>query len=168
MDCAAVPRGQVFSFSEAPMTTTIHSHWRHVPDATWRWPNFSPAEIACRGTGKLLINAPALDKLQALRNPLEAPRRCRLRHRHDQPRSGGVRGGTGPYGPAKPIDRSNIDSSSDGNDATRAARRLGSQGPCCTSNWLSKRSGRERNGSASRFVAILGDLDNRLSGRNDS
>lgn len=31
-------------------------------------PNFSPAEIACRGTGKLLINEPALDKLQALRD----------------------------------------------------------------------------------------------------
>lgn len=28
------------------------------------WPNFSPAEIACRGTGKLLVNEPALDKLQ--------------------------------------------------------------------------------------------------------
>ena len=35
---------------------TIYSHWRDVPAATWRWPNFSPAEIACRGTGKLLVN----------------------------------------------------------------------------------------------------------------
>jgi hypothetical protein len=25
-------------------------------------PSFSPAEIACRGTGKLLVNEPALDK----------------------------------------------------------------------------------------------------------
>ncbi len=40
------------------MTTTFHRHWRDVPDGTWRWPNFSPAEIPCRGTGKLLINAP--------------------------------------------------------------------------------------------------------------
>ena len=38
-----------------------------VPAAAWRWPNFSPAEIACRGTGKLLIDEPALDALQALR-----------------------------------------------------------------------------------------------------
>jgi uncharacterized protein YcbK (DUF882 family) len=38
-----------------------------------RWPNFSPAEIACRGTGKLLINEPALDKLQALRDRLGKP-----------------------------------------------------------------------------------------------
>ena len=37
------------------------------------WPNFSPAEIACRGTGKLLVNEPALDKLQALRDRLGKP-----------------------------------------------------------------------------------------------
>jgi hypothetical protein len=55
------------------MTTTFHRHWRDVPEGTWRWPNFSPAEIACRGTGKLLINRPALDKLQALRNLLGKP-----------------------------------------------------------------------------------------------
>ncbi len=36
------------------MTTTFHRHWRDVPEGAWRWPNFSPAETACRGTGKLL------------------------------------------------------------------------------------------------------------------
>ncbi len=55
------------------MTTTFHRHWRDVPESGWRWPNFSPAEIACRGTGKLLINEPALDKLQALRDRLGKP-----------------------------------------------------------------------------------------------
>jgi hypothetical protein len=39
-------------------------------ERVWRWPNFSPAEIACRGTGKVLVNEPALDKLQALRDRL--------------------------------------------------------------------------------------------------
>ena len=43
------------------------------PQAAWRWPNFSPAEIACRGTGKLLVNEAALDKLQALRLRLGKP-----------------------------------------------------------------------------------------------
>ena len=38
-----------------------------------QWPNFSPAEIACRGTGKLLINEAALDMLQALRDRLGKP-----------------------------------------------------------------------------------------------
>ncbi|MFC4623966.1 YcbK family protein [Daeguia caeni] len=55
------------------MTTMTYKHWRDVPESGWRWPNFSPAEIACRGTGKLLVNEPALDKLQALRDRLGKP-----------------------------------------------------------------------------------------------
>ena len=55
------------------MTTTFYDHWRDVPEKAWRWPNFSPAEIACRGTGKLLVNETALDKLQALRDRLGKP-----------------------------------------------------------------------------------------------
>lgn len=55
------------------MTTTFYRHWRDVPEGAWRWPDFSPAEIACRGTGSLLLNAPALDKLQALRDRLGKP-----------------------------------------------------------------------------------------------
>lgn len=55
------------------MTTTFHRQWRYVPESTWRRPNFSPAKIACRATGKLLINAPGLDKLRALRDRLDKP-----------------------------------------------------------------------------------------------
>ena len=52
---------------------TFYAHWRNVPEQAWRWRNFSPAEIACRGTDKLLVNEPALDKLQALRDLLGKP-----------------------------------------------------------------------------------------------
>lgn len=55
------------------MTTTFYDHWREVPEGAWRWPNLSPAEIACRGTGKLLVNKVALDRLQALRDGLGKP-----------------------------------------------------------------------------------------------
>ena len=55
------------------MTTAFYDHWRDVPESAWRWPNFSPAEIACRGTAKLLVNEAALDKLQALRDRLGKP-----------------------------------------------------------------------------------------------
>ena len=48
-------------------------HFRDVPAGAWRWPNFSPAEIACRGTGKLKLHPEALDKLQALRDRLGKP-----------------------------------------------------------------------------------------------
>ena len=53
-------------------------HWRDVPKAAWRWPNFNVDEIACRGTGKLLVNDTALDKLQALRDRLGKPLIFRL------------------------------------------------------------------------------------------
>jgi zinc D-Ala-D-Ala carboxypeptidase len=48
-------------------------HFRDVPDTLWRWRNFSPAEIACRGTGQLKLHPEALDKLQALRDRLGKP-----------------------------------------------------------------------------------------------
>lgn len=55
------------------MPTQTYTHWRDVPDSAWRWPNFSPAEIACRGTGAIKINTEAMDKLQALRDRLGKP-----------------------------------------------------------------------------------------------
>jgi hypothetical protein len=50
------------------MPTTTYAHFRDVPDSAWRWPSFSPAEIASRGEGAIKINTEALDKLQSLRN----------------------------------------------------------------------------------------------------
>ncbi|MGO4917826.1 D-Ala-D-Ala carboxypeptidase family metallohydrolase [Pseudogemmobacter sp. W21_MBD1_M6] len=55
------------------MTTTFFNHWREVPEGNWRCSNFSPAEFACCGTGKLLKNDPALDRQQALRDRLGKP-----------------------------------------------------------------------------------------------
>lgn len=48
-------------------------HFRLVPETLWRWRNFSPAEIACRGTGQIKLHPEALDKLQALRDLLGKP-----------------------------------------------------------------------------------------------
>ena len=55
------------------MTMTHYDHFSDFPAEAWRWPNFSPAEIACRGTGKLLVNSTALDMLQSLRDHLGKP-----------------------------------------------------------------------------------------------
>ena len=52
---------------------TFYQHWRNLPATAWHWPNFSPAEIACRGTGKLLVNEDALNRLQELRVTLGKP-----------------------------------------------------------------------------------------------
>ncbi|MCK0171428.1 D-Ala-D-Ala carboxypeptidase family metallohydrolase [Aliiroseovarius sp. S1123] len=56
-----------------PDTVQTYRHFRDVPKRDWRWTNFSPAEIACRGTGKLKLHPEALDKLQALRDRLGKP-----------------------------------------------------------------------------------------------
>jgi len=55
------------------MPTTTYAHFRDVPDSAWRWPSFSPAEIASRREGALKINTEAMDKLQTLRNRLGKP-----------------------------------------------------------------------------------------------
>lgn len=51
----------------------LFQSWRDFPMDRWRWPNFSPGELACRGTGKLLIHEPSLDMLQSLRDLLRVP-----------------------------------------------------------------------------------------------
>jgi hypothetical protein len=50
-----------------------YAHFKDFPSAEWRWPSFSPREIACKGTGELLVDDQALDKLQALRSALGKP-----------------------------------------------------------------------------------------------
>ena len=55
------------------MPTLSFPTWRDVPEKAWRWPSFSPAEIACRGTGSIKINTEAMDKLQDLRDRLGKP-----------------------------------------------------------------------------------------------
>jgi hypothetical protein len=49
-------------------------HWSKLEgwDSS-RWPNFSPEELACKGTGRLLISCRALDMLQAMRTKMGAP-----------------------------------------------------------------------------------------------
>ena len=58
--------------------------FRDVPDSLWRWRNFSPAEIACRGTGQIKLHPEALDRLQALRDRLGKPLIIRSAYRSPQ------------------------------------------------------------------------------------
>ena len=52
------------------------SHWHSLDGRTKgfkQWRNFSPIEMACKGTGRLKLNVDAMDKLQALRNRIGKP-----------------------------------------------------------------------------------------------
>lgn len=53
----------------------VYANFKDVPTDEFkaRWPDFSPREIACRGTGKCAFNFEAMDKLQALRTRLGSP-----------------------------------------------------------------------------------------------
>ena len=55
------------------MAKTLYDHWSEAPASAWRWPSFSPQEIACRGTGKLMVDERAMDMLQALRDEIGKP-----------------------------------------------------------------------------------------------
>jgi hypothetical protein len=52
---------------------TVFRSWEDFPADLWRWPNFSPLEMACKGDGRLMIHAPSLDRLQALRTRIGKP-----------------------------------------------------------------------------------------------
>ncbi len=49
-----------------------YQNWTQA-EPGWRWANFSPRELACKGTGQLRIDEAALDRLQALRTRLGRP-----------------------------------------------------------------------------------------------
>jgi zinc D-Ala-D-Ala carboxypeptidase len=51
----------------------FYAHWKEVNKDEWRWPNFKPEEIACKGSGSILIIPEALDKLQKLRDKIGKP-----------------------------------------------------------------------------------------------
>lgn len=53
--------------------TTLYQSWKDVPKAKWPWKNFSPRELACKGTGRLLLDETAVSKLQELRDLLDKP-----------------------------------------------------------------------------------------------
>jgi hypothetical protein len=57
----------------APGLTLDYASWKLVPPGVWCWPNFRPGELACKGSGKLLIQRRALDALQALRRDVGKP-----------------------------------------------------------------------------------------------
>jgi hypothetical protein len=50
-----------------------YAHFNQVPESDWPWTHFSPREIACKGTGELIVDDDAMNKLQGLRNTLGKP-----------------------------------------------------------------------------------------------
>lgn len=55
------------------ITGKVFSTWQKFPMSEWRWPDFSPQEMASKREGELMIDEAAMDKLQKLRNILGKP-----------------------------------------------------------------------------------------------
>ena len=55
------------------MRRLFFEHYSQVPEGYWRWENFTPKEIACKGTGKLLVDERSMDMLQELRYGIGRP-----------------------------------------------------------------------------------------------
>lgn len=51
----------------------VYSHYRDYPKSAWRWRNFTPKELACRGDNNLAIHKASMDRLQRLRDILGKP-----------------------------------------------------------------------------------------------
>jgi zinc D-Ala-D-Ala carboxypeptidase len=51
----------------------LFAHYSDFPMDQWRWPNFTPKELRCKGTNTLRVDFDAMDKLQALRNDVNVP-----------------------------------------------------------------------------------------------
>lgn len=54
-------------------TGKVYTTWQQFPVSEWRWPNFTPQEMASKREGELLIDEASMDKLQKLRNLLGKP-----------------------------------------------------------------------------------------------
>ena len=48
-------------------------HWHDIQAEDWPWPNFMPAELACRGDGSLWWDEDFMGELQELRDKFGAP-----------------------------------------------------------------------------------------------
>ncbi len=50
-----------------------YEDWRDVKKADWTWPNFSPMEMACRGSGAIRVSVDFMKRLSQIRTHLGQP-----------------------------------------------------------------------------------------------
>lgn len=76
------------------MGLILYKSVKSVPADEWRWPNFKPHEMRCKGSGTVGIDIKSMDKLQALRDDLGEPMILTSAYRspdHNKSQGGAVR-----------------------------------------------------------------------------
>lgn len=61
------------SKSKALPESAFYHHYREIDLENWPWEDFSPSEIACKGSGAILIDYRAMDALQKFRYLVGVP-----------------------------------------------------------------------------------------------
>ena len=53
----------------------LYEHWKEIPrnDSSWPWRFFKPSELACRGSGSLLVVPSFIDACERLRSLFASP-----------------------------------------------------------------------------------------------
>tara|TARA_R100001377_G_scaffold66585_1_gene41841 strand:+ start:1883 stop:2278 length:396 start_codon:yes stop_codon:yes gene_type:complete len=61
----------------------LYEHWKEVPrnDSSWPWRFFKPSELACRGSGSLLVVPSFIDACERLRSLFASPLTCNSSYR---------------------------------------------------------------------------------------
>lgn len=52
---------------------TLYTSWADVPPGAWPYRWFTPKELACKGTGELLVNHDAIARLERMRDMAGKP-----------------------------------------------------------------------------------------------
>jgi uncharacterized protein YcbK (DUF882 family) len=65
--------GKKLPVSENKGQLLVYPSASDVADCDWDWPNFTPHEMRCKGSGKVGVCWDSMDKLQALRHDLDEP-----------------------------------------------------------------------------------------------
>lgn len=52
---------------------TKEVHYTQIKPSDWKWKNFTPKEIACKGDGLIIVNEDALNRLQKFREKIGVP-----------------------------------------------------------------------------------------------
>lgn len=58
--------------------------WRMITPEEWPWKHFRPFELACRGTGSLVVSSWFMDRLEELRVELDEPMRINSGYRTEE------------------------------------------------------------------------------------
>ncbi len=50
---------------DTPVKNEFFGHWSQIPYGFWKWKNFTPKEIACKGNGSIMVDFDAMTRFKS-------------------------------------------------------------------------------------------------------